>query len=214
MGYIYKITNDINNKVYVGQTTQTLEQRFKQHQQDAFYKKYEKRPLYSAIRKYGIEHFQISLIEECLDSELSNREIYWIAYYRGYEDGYNGTHGGEGKLFYDHEKIKNKLLEHPYPIDIAKEFGCCVDIVCQIAQKNNILIKNKSNEQLAQNKKQIHQYTKDNQYIQSFESTVKAGEWCFNNGKCSALTSGVRSHIADVANGKRKSAYGYIWKYN
>ena len=49
--------------------------------------------------------------------------------------------------------------------------------------------------------------------VAEFSSTVEAAEWCYKNGLCSNLTSGVRSHISEVANGKRKTAYNYIWKY-
>ena len=49
--------------------------------------------------------------------------------------------------------------------------------------------------------------------VAEFSSTVEAAKWCYKNGLCSSLTSGVRSHISDVANGKRKTAYNYIWKY-
>ena len=64
MGYIYKISNTINDKVYIGKTAFSIEKRFKEHCQDAFKEHNEKRPLYSAMRKYGVEHFHIELIEE------------------------------------------------------------------------------------------------------------------------------------------------------
>jgi group I intron endonuclease len=57
MAYIYVIKNDINDKVYVGKTTLKIQERFKEHLRD--YKKTlkEHRPLYSAMKKYGEEHF-------------------------------------------------------------------------------------------------------------------------------------------------------------
>lgn len=96
---IYKIVNDINEKVYVGKTSNTVEERFKQHINDSTKRKYEQRPLYNAINKYGAEHFSIHLIEECDISIENEREQYWIGYYKGYEEGYNATRGGEGKIF-------------------------------------------------------------------------------------------------------------------
>ena len=59
MSYIYKITNDINNKVYVGKTNLTIEKRFREHCTDSKKFTIEKRPLYNAMNKYGIEHFHI-----------------------------------------------------------------------------------------------------------------------------------------------------------
>lgn len=62
--------------------------------------------------------------------------------------------------------------------------------------------------------KKISAYTKTtHEYVASFSSTVEAAKWCFENKKCSTLNSGVRAHISEAANGKRKSAYTYIWKY-
>lgn len=77
MGYIYKIVNDINNKVYIGQTTLKIKERFYQHISSARNSKINTH-LYYAMRKYGIEHFQIQLIEEVDDNLLPEREQYWI----------------------------------------------------------------------------------------------------------------------------------------
>lgn len=75
MSYIYVITNDINNKQYVGQTSISLEERFKQHINDRK-RHFEQRPLYNAMNKYGIEHFHIKLLEECSSTEVDKKEIY------------------------------------------------------------------------------------------------------------------------------------------
>lgn len=109
MAYIYKIVCDLNDKVYVGKTNLSIEERFKQHIADSFRRRMEARPLYRAMRKHGVEHFSIEQIEECSPKEASAREQYWIGYYRGYEDGYNATKGGDGKLLYDHEMILEQL---------------------------------------------------------------------------------------------------------
>lgn len=209
MSYIYKITNDINDKVYIGKTAFSIEKRFKEHCDDAFRDRNEKRPLYSAMRKYGIEHFQIQEIEQCDDLAAADREAYWIGVYKAYQTGYNATLGGDGKFLYNHNEIAKRLAQHPYSSDIAEEFGCCIDIIREIAKQNNIqlLVKEKSG-------KSISAYTKDEKFVKNFESTISAAEWCFQEGKCKTLNSGVRSHIADAANGKRKSAYSYIWRYN
>ena len=214
MSFIYKITNDINDKVYVGKTTTSIQDRFKEHCSDAFRERNEKRPLYNAMKKYGIEHFKIEMIEECADDILSEREVYWIAYYKGYEDGYNATKGGDGKMFYDREKIKDELLINPYPKEVAQKFNCSTDLVYIVAKQYNIETKSKGQERLKEQKKVVYQYDKiTNEYIQSFDSTVSAANWCFENAKCTTLNSGVRAHISECAQGKRKSAYGYIWSY-
>ena len=93
---IYKITNNITNKVYIGLSI-NIEERWKTHKKrykmksDKEYQKY----LYRSMRKYGLEAFTFEVIEECEQKDLSNREIYWISYYDSYANGYNETPGGE-----------------------------------------------------------------------------------------------------------------------
>lgn len=95
---IYKITNLINNKVYIGKTNNS-ERRWKDHQRLAFLvdnKEYNK-ILYQAIRKYGLNNFKFEIIEEILDYNISSeREQYWINYYDSYNKGYNETLGEDG----------------------------------------------------------------------------------------------------------------------
>ena len=98
MAYIYQITNDINGKIYIGKTEFSLEKRFKEHCQDAFRERCEKRPLYAAMRKYGIEHFHIELLEETDNPE--ERETFWIEEKQSFKFGYNATLGGDGKFLY------------------------------------------------------------------------------------------------------------------
>ena len=70
---IYKIVNDVNNKVYIGKTSDTIEARFKSHCYDSTRDQIKNHPLYKAFNKYGVEHFSIHLIEEC-DSFKENAE--------------------------------------------------------------------------------------------------------------------------------------------
>ena len=119
MSFIYKITNNVNNKVYIGKTAFSIEKRFKEHCRDAFKERQEKRPLYAAMRKYGIENFSIEIIEECEDLVSSDRECYWISQYKAFEKGYNATLGGDGKFLYNYivyEKQHTQKVhtEQPY----------------------------------------------------------------------------------------------------
>lgn len=103
MGFIYKVTNDVNGKMYVGKTEDyPPENRWKEHLKDYKRPRCEKRPFYDAIKRYGPEHFHFEVIEETED--VCEREIYWIdklRTYVGFEDcnGYNGTLGGDGKKY-------------------------------------------------------------------------------------------------------------------
>lgn len=99
MGYIYKITNQINNKVYVGQTKKTVDYRFKEHNRQAKIELKGERPLthlHAAIIKYGFENFKVETLEQCDNNDLNEKEKYWIAYYDSYNCGYNMTQGGQG----------------------------------------------------------------------------------------------------------------------
>lgn len=89
---IYKITNQINNKCYIGQSI-NIERRFKEHKNTNRTSKY----LHRAINKYGIDNFKFEIIETCSKEQLSDREKYWIKYYNSLKPyGYNLTDGGDG----------------------------------------------------------------------------------------------------------------------
>ena len=212
MPYIYKITNKVNGKLYVGQTSLSLEERFKQHLQDSKKENIQHRPLYKAMQKYGPENFTIELLEET--DNPNEREMYWIDKLDTYhsKNGYNASLGGEGKTLYPHKEILARLMQYPYPKDVAKEFGCSVDTVLAVAKAAGLQVKSKGYNNVNAPKK-IRQFSKNGDFIQVFESVSDAAKWCEAVGACATANSGVRSHIGDVANGKRKTAYGYVWKY-
>ncbi len=91
---IYKITNKLNGKIYIGQTVRRLKVRIKQHltRGESLVSK--------AIKKYGIDNFTIEQIDHAHSiDELNNKEIYWIAFYDCVAPkGYNLSRGGLGSL--------------------------------------------------------------------------------------------------------------------
>lgn len=91
MGYIYKIYNDNNDKIYIGQTKNDLKIRWNQHIHNS---QYEDSILYRAMKKYGYNTFHMEKLEECDDNLLNDREKYWINYFHSYGKGYNATPGG------------------------------------------------------------------------------------------------------------------------
>lgn len=88
--YIYKITNKINNKIYIGQSINP-EERFKQHCEKR--EKY-KSLINQAIQKYGKENFEFEILG--LYKDYNEKEIYFIDYYNSKApNGYNIANGGE-----------------------------------------------------------------------------------------------------------------------
>lgn len=96
---IYKITNLINNKVYIGQSI-NIQERWKAHRHRPFNSNsvdYDSL-LYRAIRKYGLANFRFEVLEECERESLNNREIFYIQKYKSSNPdfGYNISNGGAG----------------------------------------------------------------------------------------------------------------------
>ncbi len=96
MAFVYKITNTHNQKIYIGWTGKTVEDRWQRHINDAL-KKRDNRKFYNAIRKYGCDCWQVETLEhvETID-QAKAREIALIAEYNSYHSGYNATKGGDG----------------------------------------------------------------------------------------------------------------------
>lgn len=104
---IYKIENKITKKVYIGQSTNILS-RWRAHKSSAYnlsdcgYKY----PLYRAIRKYGLKNFSFQILEECLVSDLNNREKYYIEKYSSLVPaGYNQVLPKQGGTTVSHPHI-------------------------------------------------------------------------------------------------------------
>lgn len=94
-GFIYKITNTINSKSYIGQTIQNVKDRFYQHCATKCSKAVSNMAIHRAIKKYGKSNFTVEVIEEIDSANLNDRERYWIKYYNSYNNGYNSTKGGQ-----------------------------------------------------------------------------------------------------------------------
>lgn len=111
---IYKISNTINNKLYIGQTKQTLQKRFIGHKTKSL--NGSKSIIHSAMRLYEFKNFNIELIYECASlEEINNKEIYYIKHFNSISpNGYNILEGGNavpaitGPFTEDH---KNKIKE-------------------------------------------------------------------------------------------------------
>lgn len=93
---IYKITNLINQKSYIGKS-KNIEERWKQHLRPSSWDREPNKLLYKAFKKYGINNFSFEIIEILENYNQSNqRQQYWINKLNTYTDGYNATLGGDG----------------------------------------------------------------------------------------------------------------------
>lgn len=120
-GVIYKITNILNNKVYIGQTIRPLEERIERHFDEAENNVLPENHFHRAIRKYGRENFKVEKIDEAENrEELNNKEKFWIKEYKSTNDelGYNSTAGGEGGNTYL-KRTKEQMEETKRKISIA-----------------------------------------------------------------------------------------------
>lgn len=203
MGYIYLITNNINNKKYVGKTVRSIRERWVEHIQNSKNDKYKNRPLYRAMRKYGPDNFSIKELEKCGISILSDREKYWIKYYNSFKRGYNATLGGDGKIYLNYEEVVNLYRETHNIAEVSRKIGCSKDSVSNILKARDIYIVPNGEVTRKKLSKKVVQYDKNGNYIKTFSSYTEAEKAMGNTQR----------HICDCANGKRKSAYGFIWKW-
>lgn len=119
-GIIYIIKNNINGKVYIGQTIQKLKDRWYRHCGKSGISKNESNmAIKRAILKYGKENFTIEILEECEQSLLNDREKYYIKVYDSYNKGYNCTLGGQNGLNIIFKKIPED--KHQDIIDLYNE---------------------------------------------------------------------------------------------
>lgn len=211
-GKIYKIYNDVNDKLYIGKTLDTLENRFRKHQKDSKRQKIEKRPLYNAMNKYGIEHFYIELIEEVDIEDLSTREIYWIEYYNTYKNGYNATRGGDGKQLYDYNLVIDLYWQGKTCKEISSLLNCDSKVITNALRSANIDSKINSIKSIST---PLRCLTLEGEPIKDFISTMDAARWLKQNNYCKqeAQEKNIANAVSRVAKGERKTAYKMLWEY-
>lgn len=136
---IYKFKNKINNKIYIGQTTNSVRTRVMEHMTSSRpWTKARKGYFQRALHKYGFENFEFTILEQCQNSEdLDIREVYWIGYYKSDDKvyGYNMTPGGGGN------KNKEFLQENIKRLTV-------VNIGSKKSQKTKELISKKAKERM------------------------------------------------------------------
>ena len=184
---VYKVTNNINNKIYVGITNQGYKTRFYKHCSDSI--RGSNFPLHLALRKYGIDNFTTEVIETCDTIELlKEREIHWIKTLQSQskEIGYNVTSGGDGAYGIKVSDVtRNKM-------SLAAKGRVISDIT-----KNNM-------RKACTKSKKVSMFTLDGTLVRTFNSTKEADrELGYTN-----------TNISRCARGLTAAYRGYIWKYD
>lgn len=150
-GSIYVIKNKCNDKVYVGQTIQSVEERFKQHLK--LLKTNEKQLIHKAIKKHGKENFYYEILSTNINSleELNKLEEYFIKEYNCIKpNGYNLCYGGNQPrnsiIFSKEEEIKMVTMYKNgcSTRNIAEEFGISKLRVTKILKNNDCKIRSKT----------------------------------------------------------------------
>lgn len=118
---IYKITNKINGKCYIGQSVD-IYYRWYTHQKPKTWAADSGKALYRAFVKYGIENFTFEIIEECSRSQLDSREKYWVSHYDSYGKGYNMNRGGQGQ-----NRNYHRRWLHRRKNEFARRLGMFID---------------------------------------------------------------------------------------
>ena len=186
-GIIYKATNMINGKCYIGKTVRPLKVRMKRHFRDAIY--LNQTIFHRAIVKYGENNFKFTIIDKANNpEELNEKEIYWIKYYKSFIhdsdcNGYNMTIGGDG----------TSGEFHPF-------FGREVPNETKEKIRNTLKARN-GGRNLALSKA-VYQFTLEGHLINRHASISDAHRYL-------GLKSG--GHVSIACRGRLHSAHGFIW---
>lgn len=230
---IYKITNNVNGKMYVGQS-RNIRKRWNLHKSRAQFPLHHKSALYAAIRQYGIDNFIMDIVEECTIDKLNTLEIFWITHLRTMSPtGYNLDSGGNcPTVISDEWKLKNSLAQigrKQSPETIRKRVLAILgrkDTPEQIARKvaarklvpisSRIKISNslKGHEVSQHVRDKISEKLKGVCTYEHSRAVVRSDGTSFTSIKEAARCSNaLQANVWKVLNGVRKSAGGYSFTY-
>lgn len=212
MGQIYLITNHINNKGYVGQTTRTAMIRWNEHKKNIESLK-SRLPLYAALDKYGIENFSVTVLEDCDNEKLNEREIFWIKEKKTFgEQGYNCTTGGQGNVLRQDINLDLPIIKERYLLGerldaLCKEFGHDYISVRNRLIKDGVKINTFAGPQKLS--KKIYQYSpEDLNCLGEFPSISAAARAICPPGN---NYRAIANHISKQKN-TNNVCHGYIWR--
>ena len=193
---IYKITNMMNGKVYIGQS-KDIEARWNEHKRNH---KKKNEVLYCAMRKHGFENFSFEILMLCEEGLLNLMEIYYIKQYNSYigwkdNNGYNMTEGGSGVKRIMSKKERKRMSK-------MKKGKYCGEKNPMFGKKHTDEVKekiSKINKGRVPTKEQREKISKANK-------GKLCGEKHPNYGKCLSLET--KAKISDSTKGEKNHFYG------
>jgi len=214
MKIIYCIYNDIDRNVYIGKTGIGLKKRMREHKIERFKERSRWKPLYSAMNKIGVDKFHIKELEVVDDEDAGEREKHWIELYRRENRAYNIAAGGDGRPKYDRRKIVEELKKERNPRLVAEKLGCSIDTASTIAKDSGIELEELKKRRAHWRALPVCQFSIDGEKVLEHWSLTSAADWCMEHGKSRGKSNSfVAVHIRECAEEKRKTAYGYMWKF-
>lgn len=192
-GIIYKVTNKVNGKIYIGQTIRNISERMGEHirHHDTYFD--------VAIDKYGIDSFDVSIIDFSSDTdELNKKERHWIAFFNSLApNGYNLCEGGGVTNGFHHkEESKQKMS--------ASKNGI------YMGENNPFYGKHHS-------KEQTEKWSKTRKYSGTWTARkvicIETGEVFDCMQRAADKYNLKATHIGRVCRGVRKTTGGFHWKY-
>ena len=228
---IYKITNKINGKVYVGQTARSLNIRWAQHISAS--NNGSKLHLHCAIRKYGVDNFIVEVIDTATSKEeLDCKEKYWISYFGSTDNniGYNCSYGGESnpmdfqptKDFHDkrmrdfsvRSKISKSMLDYrknnPFTVDTREKISKKM-----IGNKNGagkIRPKEAVEATSTAHMKTVYCVDTNNNIVAEFNSVKEAAQWVAGMRNFKSVRSGNRIIKRSYDNNEYIDGLRWIYK--
>ena len=202
---MYKVYKYISpsNKVYIGITSKTLNERARYNGSG-----YNGCPYFAkAINKYGWENFTSEILAQDLTKEEAERlEKYYIKLYDSTnpKKGYNITIGGDGTTFYDAEKIVDLWKKGLGITEIVKQVGCCNTVIQNALNASGINGRDRIKRSAGKyHQKKVYQFDKQGILLNEYESVAEAER----------QTNIHHGNIIKVCHGQRKTAGGYRWNY-
>ena len=214
MPFVYKITNMITGKAYIGKTMFSVERRWKEHCKDRLRPRCEKRPLYDAMNKYGVENFTVETLEECSSEEAADREMHWIQHFNTFKDGYNATLGGDSRHYLDYD-IVMEVFCLTESVSIAAEIlSIDTHSVRSILRLYGIPDTSPKERTYHGHAKRVSMFNLTGDYVRSFDSISAAADYLVQNNKTTSRNAAITCVSAVCCeNTPKKTAYGYNWAF-